>query len=94
MTIILSRNGQFINDGLVVSSIGFCDENEARCKERGAQIAAWIINIRLRYYERGWRGVDTSNVPKDYRLHVRRIEWDPQMRPGVSPEGVLSSGRF
>jgi len=86
--------GHFINDGVVVSSIGFCDESEARCKERGAELAAWNINIRLRNYERGWQGVDTSNVPEDYRHHVRRIEWDPQMRQGVTPEEVLSSGRF
>ena len=86
--------GDFINDKVVVSSIGFCDENEQRCRERGAEIASWNINIRLRNYERGWAGVDTTNVPEDYRHHVRRFEWDPQMRQGVSPEEVLSTGRF
>src|SRR6266567_1753014 len=86
--------GKFINDKVVVSSIGFCDENKQRAKERGAEIAAWNINIRLRNYERGWAGVDTKNVPDSYRHHVRRMEWDPQMRKGVSPEEVLSTGRF
>lgn len=86
--------GESINDKVVVSSIGFCDESKKRTRERGAEIAAWNINIRLRNYERGWTGVDTSKVPEDYRHHVRRIEWDPQMRKGVSAEEVLSTGRF
>jgi alkanesulfonate monooxygenase SsuD/methylene tetrahydromethanopterin reductase-like flavin-dependent oxidoreductase (luciferase family) len=86
--------GKFLNNRVVVSSIGFCDENQRRTRERGAEIAAWNINIRLKNYERGWTGVDTKNVPPDYRHHVRRMEWDPQMRKGVSPEDVLSTGRF
>lgn len=86
--------GKFINDNVVVSSIGFCDENKKRTRERGSEIAAWNINIRLRNYERGWTGVDTQNVPDTYRHHARRMEWDPQMRKGVTPEEVLSSGRF
>jgi alkanesulfonate monooxygenase SsuD/methylene tetrahydromethanopterin reductase-like flavin-dependent oxidoreductase (luciferase family) len=86
--------GKFVNGQVVASSIGFCDENKQRARERGAEIAAWNINIRLRNYERGWSGFDTSNVPENYRHHVRRVEWDPQMRQGVSPEEVLSSGRF
>lgn len=86
--------GQFLNDKVVVSSIGFCDTDKKRTQERGAEIAAWNINIRLRNYSRGWDGVDTKNVPNDYRHHVRRVEWDPQMRQGVSPQEVLSSGRF
>jgi alkanesulfonate monooxygenase SsuD/methylene tetrahydromethanopterin reductase-like flavin-dependent oxidoreductase (luciferase family) len=86
--------GKFINDKVVVSSIGFCDESKKVCQERGAELAAWNINIRLRNYARGWDGVDTSNVPEDYKHHVRRIEWDPQMRQGTTPEEVLSTGRF
>jgi alkanesulfonate monooxygenase SsuD/methylene tetrahydromethanopterin reductase-like flavin-dependent oxidoreductase (luciferase family) len=86
--------GKFINDKVVVSSIGFCDESKKVCQERGAELAAWNINIRLRNYERGWQGVDTSAVPEDYKHHVRRFEWDPQMRKGTSPEEVLSTGRF
>ena len=86
--------GKFVNGQVVASSIGFCDENKQRARERGAEIAAWNINIRLRNYERGWSGFDTRNVPDNYRHHVRRVEWDPQMRQGVDPEEVLSSGRF
>ena len=86
--------GKFINDQVVASSIGFCDENQQRTRERGAELAAWNINIRLRNYQRGWSGVDTQNVPDSYRHHVRRVEWDNQMRQGVSPEEVLSTGRF
>ena len=86
--------GKFINDKVVVSSIGFCNEDKKVCQERGAELAAWNINIRLRNYERGWSGVDTSNVPDDYKHHVRRFEWDPQMRKGTSPEEVLNTGRF
>ena len=78
----------------MVSSIGFCDEDKAVTRERGAEIASWNINIRLRNYAQAWEGVDTTKVPDDYRHHVRRGEWDPQMRQGVSPEEVLSSGRF
>jgi len=86
--------GKFVNDKVVVSSIGFCDDNKQRTRERGAEIAAWNINIRLRNYERGWTGVDTKNVPADYRHHIRRMEWDPQMRKGVTPQEVLSTDRF
>ena len=57
-------------------------------------MASWNINIRLRNYARAWDGVDTSKVPDDYKHHIRRGEWDPQMRQGVSPDEVLSSGRF
>jgi alkanesulfonate monooxygenase SsuD/methylene tetrahydromethanopterin reductase-like flavin-dependent oxidoreductase (luciferase family) len=32
--------GRFINDKIVVSSIGFCDENKQRPRERGAEIAS------------------------------------------------------
>lgn len=45
--------GKFINYQVVVSSIGFCDENKKRGMERGAEIAAWNIAIRLRNDERG-----------------------------------------
>jgi alkanesulfonate monooxygenase SsuD/methylene tetrahydromethanopterin reductase-like flavin-dependent oxidoreductase (luciferase family) len=86
--------GKFLNDQVVVSSIGFCDENKRRALERGAEIAAWNINIRLKNYERGWQGVDLTSVPQDYKYHVRRFEWDPQMRKGVTPEDVLQTGRF
>lgn len=86
--------GKFINNKVVVSSIGFCDENKQRARERGAEIAAWNVNIRLKNYAKGWEGVDLGKVPADYKHHVRRAEWDPQMRKGVSSEEVLSSGRF
>ena len=86
--------GKFINNQVVASSIGFCDENKQRAQERGAEIAAWNINIRLSNYERGWSGVDTKTVPDSYRHHVSRMEWDPQMRKGVSVEDALSSGRY
>jgi alkanesulfonate monooxygenase SsuD/methylene tetrahydromethanopterin reductase-like flavin-dependent oxidoreductase (luciferase family) len=86
--------GKFLNDQVVVSSIGFCDENRQRAMERGAEIAAWNVNIRLRNYERGWQGVDLASVPQDYKYHVRRFEWDPQMRKGVAPEDVLKTARF
>jgi alkanesulfonate monooxygenase SsuD/methylene tetrahydromethanopterin reductase-like flavin-dependent oxidoreductase (luciferase family) len=83
-----------LNDQVVVSSIGFCDENKKHALERGAEIAAWNVNIRLKNYERGWQGVDLTSVPQDYKYHVRRFEWDPQMRKGVSPEEVLKTARF
>lgn len=54
--------GKFINDQVVASSIGFCDENQQRTRERGAELAAWNINIRLRNYQRGWSGVDTQKT--------------------------------
>jgi alkanesulfonate monooxygenase SsuD/methylene tetrahydromethanopterin reductase-like flavin-dependent oxidoreductase (luciferase family) len=38
--------------------------------------------------------VDLTSVPQDYKYHVRRFEWDPQMRKGVTPEDVLQTGRF
>jgi alkanesulfonate monooxygenase SsuD/methylene tetrahydromethanopterin reductase-like flavin-dependent oxidoreductase (luciferase family) len=86
--------GKFLNNQVVVSSIGFCDENKQHALERGAEIAAWNVNIRLKNYARGWDGVDLTSVPQDYKYHVRRAEWDPQMRKGVSPEEVLNTGRF
>jgi alkanesulfonate monooxygenase SsuD/methylene tetrahydromethanopterin reductase-like flavin-dependent oxidoreductase (luciferase family) len=86
--------GKFVNNQVVVSSIGFCDENKQHALERGAEIAAWNVNIRLKNYERGWQGVDLSSVPEDYKYHVRRFEWDPQMRKGVNPDEVLKTARF
>jgi alkanesulfonate monooxygenase SsuD/methylene tetrahydromethanopterin reductase-like flavin-dependent oxidoreductase (luciferase family) len=83
-----------LNNQVVVSSIGFCDENKQHALERGAEIAAWNVNIRLKNYERGWEGVDLTNVPQDYKYHVRRFEWDPQMRKGVNPDDVLKTARF
>lgn len=37
-------------------------------------------------------GVDTQNGPDSYRHHVRPMELAPQIRTGVTPEEVQSSG--
>ena len=86
--------GKFVNNKVVVSSIGFCDEDKAVTRERGAEIASWNINIRLpelrpglggRRHDQGARRLPPSRTPG-------RV--GPADAPGVSPEEVLSSGRF
>jgi alkanesulfonate monooxygenase SsuD/methylene tetrahydromethanopterin reductase-like flavin-dependent oxidoreductase (luciferase family) len=88
--------GHFVNNKIVASSIGFCDENGRRAREKGAEAAAWYLNQSRQRFVLEWAGVDPSAVPKDYQFYVkggsRMI--DPQQQMPPTPEQLLSGGGY
>jgi len=82
--------GKFVNDQVVADILAYCDENDRRAREQGAQwIADDVIpdrNRRAKY----WEGVSEAEVPSDYLHHFRsaqrRLSTD---RSDVTPESLL-----
>ena len=83
--------GKFINNHVTGSSIGFCDENNQRAREKGAEwVVAHIGNARTRQYQ-DWIGVSEDSVPPDYLAHFRRAQHDPILQPDITPESILDN---
>ncbi len=82
--------GKFVNDQVVADILAYCDENDRRAREQGAQwIADDVIpdrNRRAKY----WEEVSEAEVPSDYLHHFRsaqrRLSTD---RSDVTPESLL-----
>jgi len=88
--------GHFVNNKIVASSIGFCDENDNRAREKGAAVAAWYLNQSRQRFVLEWSGVDPNSVPQEYQFYVTggsRV-MDPQQQTPPTPEQLLAGGGY
>ena len=66
--------GKFINDGVVVDTFCFCDEDGARARQRGTLAAQEQIKENSTSFSRFWGGISEDSIPKEYQHHYRRYQ--------------------
>ncbi len=91
--------GHFLNKQVVASSIGFCDENDRRAREKGAEVAGWYLNQSKKRFTLEWDGVDPDSVPAEYKFYMkggarRDPHPDPQQQEPPTPEQLLAGGGY
>ena len=88
--------GKFINRQVVASTIGFCDENDAKARQKGADVASWYLNQSRQRFTLEWAGVDPEAVPEDYRFYLRGGSrmLDPQQQQPPTPDQLLAGGGY
>ena len=96
--------GRFTNRQVVASTIGFCDEDDSRAREKGAEVAAWYLEQSRQRFVLEWSGVDAEAVPEEYRFYVQgnavrgggpsRPSGDPQQQKPPTPEELLAGGGY
>jgi alkanesulfonate monooxygenase SsuD/methylene tetrahydromethanopterin reductase-like flavin-dependent oxidoreductase (luciferase family) len=93
--------GHFVNKQVVASTIGFCDENGARAREKGSAVASWYLDQGRQRFTLEWAGVDPDSVPDEYRFYVQGgavrgggPSADPQQQPPPSPSQLLAGGGY
>ena len=63
--------GHFINKQVVASTIGFCGENDAEARQKGAEVAGWYLEQSRKRFTLEWSGVDPNLVPEDYQFYFQ-----------------------
>ena len=93
--------GRFINRQVVASTIGFCDEDDARARRKGAEVAAWYLEQSRQRFTLEWAGVDADAVPEEYQFYVQggatrggSPSQDPQQQKPHTPEDLLAGGGY
>ena len=93
--------GHFLNKQVVASTIGFCDENGKKAREKGADVASWYLNQSKQRFALEWAGVDPDGVPPEYQLYVSGgsvrgggPSQDPQQQSAQSKDDLLSGGGY
>jgi hypothetical protein len=66
--------GKFINDHVVADLAAYCDENDQRARERGAEWVASDVLADAARHGRYWEGVSEEDVPGDYIHHFRAAQ--------------------
>ena len=89
--------GHFINRQVVASSIGFCDENDKRARQKGAEVATWYLEQSKKRFTLEWAGVDPASVPEEYQFYLqggarKMVSQDPQQQEPPTPERLLRRG--
>ena len=83
-----------MNNQAAAFTIAYCDENNAKGREIGAEAGMWYFaNSRMRH-SNDWEGVDPNSVPEDYQYHLRRTQVETNRRPDASPDELLDNGSF
>lgn len=91
--------GHFVNKQVVASTIGFCDENDGKARQKGAEVAGWYLDQSKKRFTLEWSGVDPDLVPDDYRFYIdggakREPTQDPQQQAPPTPEQLLGGGGY
>ena len=96
--------GRFTNRQVVASTIGFCDEDDSRARQKGAEVAAWYLDQSRQRFVLEWAGVDAEAVPEEYRFYVQgnavrgggpsRPSEDPQQQKPPTPEELAGRRRL
>ena len=91
--------GHFINRQVVASSIGFCDENDKRARQKGAEVATWYLEQSKKRFTLEWAGVDPASVPEEYQFYLqggarKMVSQDPQQQEPPTPEQLLAGGGY
>ena len=93
--------GHFLNKQVVASTIGFCDENGKKAREKGADVASWYLNQSKQRFALEWAGVDPGGVPPEYQFYVSGgavrgggPSQDPQQQSAPSQDDLLGGGGY
>ncbi|MDA0733284.1 MAG: LLM class flavin-dependent oxidoreductase [Chloroflexi bacterium] len=93
--------GHFINKQVVASTIGFCDENGAKAREKGSAVASWYLNQSKQRFTLEWAGVDPDAVPDEYKFYMQGgavrgggPSADPQQQKPPTQDELLAGGGY
>jgi alkanesulfonate monooxygenase SsuD/methylene tetrahydromethanopterin reductase-like flavin-dependent oxidoreductase (luciferase family) len=93
--------GHFINKQVVASTIGFCDENGGKAREKGSAVASWYLNQSRQRFTLEWAGVDPNAVPDEYKFYMQGgavrgggPSADPQQQKPPSQDELLAGGGY
>ena len=91
--------GHFINKQVVASTIGFCGENDAEARQKGAEVAGWYLEQSRKRFILEWSGVDPNLVPEDYQFYLQGgarsgPSQDPQQQAPPTPDQLLDGGGY
>ena len=93
--------GHFINKQVVASTIGFCDENGGKAREKGSAVASWYLNQSRQRFTLEWAGVDPNAVPDEYKFYTQGgavrgggPSADPQQQKPPSQDELLAGGGY
>ena len=93
--------GHFINKQVVASTIGFCDENGGKAREKGSAVASWYLNQSRQRFTLEWAGVDPNAVPDEYKFYMQGgavrgggPAADPQQQKPPSQDELLAGGGY
>ena len=93
--------GHFINKQVVASTIGFCDENGGKAREKGSAVASWYLNQSRQRFTLEWAGVDPNAVPDEYKFYMQGSAVrsggpfaDPQQQKPPSQNELLAGGGY
>ena len=86
--------GKFINDGVVVDTFCFCDEDGARARQRGTLAAQEQIRENSTSFSRFWGGISEDSIPKEYQHHYRRYQRSATQLNEITPESLLETGGY
>ena len=86
--------GKFINDGVVVDTFCFCDEDGARARQRGTVAAEEQIRENSTSFSRFWGGISEDSIPKEYQHHYRRYQRSATQSSEVTAESLLATGGY
>ena len=91
--------GHFINKQVVASTIGFCGENDAEARQKGAEVAGWYLEQSRKRFTLEWSGVDPNLVPEDYQFYFQGAarggpSQDPQQQAPPTSDQLLAGGGY
>ena len=91
--------GHFINKQEVASTIGFCGENDAEARQKGAEVVGWYLEQSRKRFILEWSGVDPNLVPEDYQFYLQGgarsgPSQDPQQQATPTPDQLLDGGGY
>ena len=93
--------GHFINKQVVASTIGFCDEDGRKAREKGSAVASWYLNQSRQRFTLEWAGVDPNAVPDEYKFYMQGgavrgggPSADPQQQKPPSQDELLAGGGY
>ncbi len=86
--------GKYINDGVVVDTLCFCDEDGARARQRGTQAAEEQLRDNSTNFAQFWGGISEDSVPPEYLHHYRRYQRGATHQTEVTPESLLATGGY
>ena len=86
--------GKFVTNQVAAFTIAYCDENNQRGREIGAEAGMWYLGNSKMRHSSDWAGVDPDSVPKDYEYHLKRDEYEEGRKEGADPNELLDNGTF
>ena len=93
--------GHFINKQVVASTIGFCDEDGGKARNKGSAVASWYLNQSRQRFTLEWAGVDPNAVPDEYKFYMQGgavrgggPSADPQQQKPPNQEELLAGGGY